>query len=74
LKREIAGCEILIRNHKENELSLKKIMDDQSTALSGLEVKNGSCISHPFLYAEDKFVRELEGVKHSILKAIQKEN
>ena len=71
LKRDVVGCENIIKQHKEDEVNLKKTIDEQKESLRVLKRKLQTNPSfHTLEYVEEKFESNLEAMKVSILATI----
>lgn len=74
LKREISGCESLIKKHQENETALQMKIEKQATALRDLKRKlQNNPAYHTLEYVEDTIENKLEHIKDTILETIRKE-
>ena len=75
LKREIEGCEAIIKKHKENEEELKNTMKSQGHDLKNLEQKlQMSPALLSLEYVNDQLEQKLEDLKECLLTAMKKKS
>ena len=68
LRREIKGCEALLKQNKENEETMKECIKSQNLELENLRKQLGAgSITKTLKYIEDKFEKELECLKECLL-------
>ena len=71
LKREVEGCESLIKHHVENENRLTETIEEKVGELNDLRQQlNTNPSFHTLEYVENKFEKKLEAMHQSILKTI----
>ncbi len=72
LRREVSGCENLIKKQQVDETELKRIIGEKNSELLELKRKlQADPALHTVEYLEEKFEKKLDCMKDSILKTIQ---